>query len=123
MHIGLKVKQLVQRRGDTYDEAAKRIGTAGSNVFNATKKADLHTSFLRKVAEAYGVPLRSFFNDEEINTPNIQQLIANESGAVYGSIVANCSQTVELQKKEIEIQGLKTEVSLLREMVEILKKS
>lgn len=61
--FGLKIRQLIDKHGETLEEAAKRVGGSKSNLSKIVKKADVNTELLRSFGEAYGVGLGYFFKD------------------------------------------------------------
>lgn len=123
INFGLKIKQLLDRRGETYEQAGRRLGMAKSNIFLITKKPDVSTKVLKDIAAAYDVTLSSFFSDNVIfqnqNTAHV-----GENGVMYNSQNQGVNEyNNTLNVKDMEINGLKKEVELLRELLEHYKNS
>ncbi len=126
--FGLKIKQLIDKHGETLEEAANRVGGSKSNLSKIVKKPDVNTALLREFGEAYGVGLAYFFKD----FVQYNQVSTNTGIQAVGEKIINYEATGKKEgitakvdaDKEILIERLKaaeTEIKLLREMVDILK--
>lgn len=126
--FGLKIKQLIDKHGETLEEAANRVGGSKSNLSKIVKKPDVNTALLREFGEAYGVGLAYFFKD----FVQYNQVSTNTGIQAVGEKIISYEATGKKEgmsnkadtEKEILIERLKaaeTEIKLLREMVDILK--
>ena len=127
--FGLKIKQLIDKHGETLEEAAKRVGGSKSNLSKIVKKRDVSTELLRNFGEAYGVGLAYFFKDfvtyqQTAQNTGIQavgeKIITYE--AVGKKEGVSAKESVETKILIERCKGLENENKLLREMVELLKK-
>ena len=119
-HFGLEIKKLIERRGETYEQSARRLPYSKTTIFNMTKKRDLSTKNLRVIAKAYSIELSAFF--AETNTYTQTSKIKNRDGTTNSTQSQNNEGTNKDDIKDERIRGLENEIKLLREMIEILKK-
>lgn len=129
--FGLIIKRLIDSKGDTLEDAAKKVGGSKSNISKILRKKDVNTELLREFADAYGVGLGYFFQSfaPVYNTKQTAENVGIQAVAEkIMSYEAVGKKTAKTDKddttKEILIErlkGLESENKLLREMVELLK--
>lgn len=128
VHFGLKIKQLIDNKKETLEEAAKRIGGTKSNLSKILRKEDVNTALLKQIGDAYGVGFQYFFRDlvqYNQSSQNTGMQVVGEKIINYESTgQKNAVTTKEHADFEILSERLKScqnENRLLREMIEILK--
>ena len=57
MSIGLKIKELADKKNITLADLAKRIGKTKQAVYEMVDKEDVNTSILRKLSVEFNVPI------------------------------------------------------------------
>lgn len=129
--FGLVIKRLIDSKGDTLEDAAKKVGGSKSNISKILRKKDVNTELLREFAAAYGVGLGYFFQsfapvyNTKQNAENVGiQAVAEKimSYEAVGKKARNTDKNSINEEILIErIKGLESENKLLREMVELLK--
>lgn len=105
-HYGLIIKQLIKRKGYDIQDAAKRIGVSRSYLQTVFNKKDISTGFARKVAKGLNVNVETILCQSASSGPIESQTIANEPIATY-----------QLERDKLEIEYLKRENDLLRELL------
>ena len=107
MSIGLKIKELADRKNITLADLAKRIGKTKQAVYEMVDKEDVNTSILRKLSAEFNIPICYFF---EVKETSMQVVADNNSQAVgIGNITQSDSQ--------VEISLLTERVKHLEEML------
>ena len=129
--FGLIIKRLIDSKGDTLEDAAKKVGGSKSNISKILRKKDVNTEILREFADAYGVGLGYFFQSfaPVYNTNQTAQNVGIQavgekimSYDAIGKKTANSGKNSIKEEILIErIKGLESENKLLREMVDLLK--
>ena len=68
MNIGLKIKELADKKNLTLADLAKAMGKTKQAVYEMVEKEDVNTSILKQLSAIYEVPISFFFGegDEEI---------------------------------------------------------
>lgn len=68
MNIGLKIKELADKKKLTLADLAKAMGKTKQAVYEMVEKEDVNTSILKQLSAIYDVPISFFFgeNDEDI---------------------------------------------------------
>ncbi|MEG2495281.1 MAG: helix-turn-helix transcriptional regulator, partial [Mucinivorans sp.] len=82
MGIGLKIKELAEQRKVDAVWIAKRLGKTKQAVYDIFSKEDVNTSILKELANAFGVPVSYFFDEEDIH--NNSQRIEGDNNVVVG---------------------------------------
>lgn len=129
LNFGLKIKQLIESRRHTYEEAANAIGVTRSTVHRWTTLKDLGTDVLRQVCKGYQIEF-SYFLSSGNYTQNAKVVNAGinavgEKIINYGAIehTAGVSPKNEVDNK-ILIERLKSceeKNALLERMIKILE--
>ncbi|WP_028523188.1 helix-turn-helix domain-containing protein [Runella limosa] len=129
LNFGLKIKQLIESRRHTYEEAASIIGVTRSTVHRWTTLKDLGTDVLRQVCKAYQIEF-SYFLSSANYTQNAKVVNAGinavgEKIMNYGTVEHNSgvSPKNEVDNK-ILIERLKSceeKNALLERMIKILE--
>ncbi|WP_028526149.1 helix-turn-helix domain-containing protein [Runella limosa] len=129
--FGLIIKRLIDSKGDTLEDAAKKVGGSKSNISKILKKKDVNTELLRDFADAYGVGLGYFFQSfaPVYNTTQSAKNVGIQAVAekimpyeAIGKKTANSGKNSINEEILIErLKRLESENKLLREMVELLK--
>jgi transcriptional regulator with XRE-family HTH domain len=127
-HLGKRVKRVFDRAGHTVEEAARRLEVSTSNLYKKINSADLDTEFLRKVSDAYGVPLASFFAENQYSS-NTQNGIVNAVGekimqtySTQKSGGQTDNDTMQIQVLEERVKGCEAEKEALKKHIQLLEK-
>ncbi len=72
--FGAKIKNLIERHGDTYEEAAKKVGSNRSTVNRWTRQKDVDTRVLKQLCTGYKITM-SYFLSESANYTQSQNQI------------------------------------------------
>ncbi len=67
MHIGSKIKSLMESKNITVIDIAEKTGKTRATVYDIQKKPDINTSVLRLFAEILDVPITDFFEESILN--------------------------------------------------------
>lgn len=113
IHLGKRIKRVFDRAGHTVEEASRRVDISTSNLYKKLNSADLDTEFLRKVANAYGLPLASFFTESQSGTPIVNTVTEKSESNAKG---------LETQLLSERLKSCETEKESLRKQVELLEK-
>lgn len=106
LHYGLIIKQLIRKKGYDVEDAANRIGVSRTYLQTVFNKKDINTSFARKVATGLNIPIESVLVHSYIQTEPQNQTFVSEPVMSY-----------QREKDRLEIEYLKRENELLREMI------
>jgi transcriptional regulator with XRE-family HTH domain len=93
-----------------------------AGLYTAMNRGTLKVRDLEKIAKVLNVPVSYFFEDEDsVKKENIggHNIIQNGNGT--NNKLSISLKDSEIDKLHVEIQGLKREVELLKEMNEMLK--
>ena len=106
MSIGLKIKELADRKNITLADLAKRIGKTKQAVYEMVDKEDVNTSILRKLSAEFNIPI-CYFEDKETS----MQVVADNNSQAVG--IGNITQS----DSQVEISLLTERVKHLEEML------
>ena len=67
MDIGLKIKELAEKKKLTLADIAKSIGKTRQAVYEMVEKEDVNTQILKQLSATYNVPIGYFFGFGEEN--------------------------------------------------------
>lgn len=67
MHIGLKIRELAEKKNLTLANLAKSIGKTKQAVYEMVEKEDVNTQILKQLSTIYNVPIEFFFGASEEN--------------------------------------------------------
>lgn len=73
MHIGLKIKELAEKKNLTLSTVAKSIGKTKQAVYEMVEKEDVNTQILKQLSTIYNVPIEYFFGLGEENYNNVKE--------------------------------------------------
>nr|UWI14006.1 MAG: helix-turn-helix domain protein [Bacteriophage sp.] len=107
MSIGLKIKELADKKNITLADLAKRIGKTKQAVYEMVDKEDVNTSILRKLSMEFNVPICYFFEDKETS----MQVVADNNSQAVG--IGNITQS----DSQVEISLLTERIKHLEEML------
>lgn len=62
VHIGLKIKDLVESKKITVIELSKVLGKSRQTVYNMYNEEDVSTEILKKINSELGIPISYFFD-------------------------------------------------------------
>lgn len=123
VNFGLKIRELVERQNTTIEEEAIRLGYTRTGLTKVLEKEDVNTEILKKVCKTYRVGMGYFLTD---NTSIVQHGKLNSVGENYVAYKSHNVGHVEAEQRiellQEKIKGLEKENSLLRDMVDMLKK-
>lgn len=106
-HIGIKIKAIRRIKGFTQEDLAEKINKTRALIAHIEQTGKSSHYTLKSILAALNV------SDEYFEGFNEQQILANESKAIYGKNLAAVKEKLENCQKENEI---------LRELVESQKK-
>lgn len=102
MHIGEKIKDIIDSNEVNVTDFAKKINRSREYVYTIFKKEEMDTGLLKQIAKALSVPVVCFFEEEEVYENN---QIGKISGT--GNRVQQGHVNVMLESQEREIENLK----------------
>ncbi len=129
MQLHEKLKFMRQLKDLTQEQLAEKIGYSVNGYAKIERgESDVSVSSLEKIAQVLGVDLQKLLS---LNDTNVFYMSENCHPNYNGSIVlteAQCTHELEkarllLQTKDQEVEYLKNENALLKEMLAVLKKS
>ena len=99
MHIGKKLKKLVEERKVNQTEFAEQIGRKREYLYELYKKEHINTELLQIIAKYFSVSMSYFFDEDDNNV--------NEPLSVYGEsiqdkYIKNLEREIERLNKELE---------------------
>ncbi len=120
VHIGGLIKQEVYGKGKKSPWMAKQLDTSLKNAMSIFKRKDVHPAMLRKI----GLLLNRDFFEDYLSVETIARMKANEAALLAANqpkaaptTTAEAEQALMLR----EIDFLRNENALLKEMVALLK--
>lgn len=102
MHIGEKIKDIIDSNEVNVTDFAKKINRSREYVYTIFKKEEMDTGLLKQIARALSVPVVCFFDEEFVCENN---KIGKISGT--GNKVQQGHVNVMLESQEREIENLK----------------
>jgi macrodomain Ter protein organizer (MatP/YcbG family) len=117
LHLGERVKRVIERSKDTVKEAAVKLKESEPNLYKKFKMADLSTEFIRRVSITYRVPFSSFFADNQLN-------MSASTGGINQVGEKNFSQynNQDTQILSERLNSCEREKQLLLEQIDLYKK-
>lgn len=121
MHIGQRIKQIVDKSRITNKELADRVGTSENNIYKIYNKEHVGTEILAKISSVLNVEIQKFFESGEapVNESSITQSVASGSRnvqvvgtyqecmselvAAQQAIIAEKDKTYQLQQQIIDL--------------------
>lgn len=89
MHIGLKIKELAEKKNLTLSNLAKSIGKTKQAVYEMVEKEDVNTQILKQLSTIYNVPIGYFFGIGEENSASVKEKLTyleNENSILRNEI-------------------------------------
>lgn len=77
MHIGLKIKELADKKNLTLADIGKVLGKTKQAIYEMVDKEDVNTSILKKLSQALNTPISFFFNEDDNSDANIQEKLTS----------------------------------------------
>lgn len=65
MSIGLRIRELADRKNLTLVDLAKALGKTKQAVYEMVEKEDVNTAILKQLSAVYDVPISFFFGEDE----------------------------------------------------------
>lgn len=65
IHIGLKIKELMEKNNIDAPKLATKLGKTKQAVYAMIEREDINTSLLKDISSIFDVPLSFFFTDSE----------------------------------------------------------
>jgi len=115
-HIGLKIRELIEKTGGDMDTEAKQLGYTRTGLYKIFKKKDVNTSLLVHFCRRFRVGVEFFFRD----LPNF----VGEPAETYQTVKIQediLKLKHQLELKETRIDSLREQNELLRDTISILK--
>ncbi|WP_299760910.1 XRE family transcriptional regulator [uncultured Pontibacter sp.] len=121
MHIGKRIKEIVEKSRITNKELADRVGTSENNIYKIYNKEHISTDVLLKISNALNIEIHSFFDSEGSDHKSgvVQQSVSggsrnvqvvgtyqdcmNELIAAHQVIIAEKEKNSRLQQEIIEM--------------------
>lgn len=123
INFGLIINKLIEERNITKVKAAEMMGYSRKGFSDALDKEDVSTSLLKKVCEVFEIDMSYFLLTN--NNKTTQKGNANIAGKGTVHYKSNENSTFgnenEVQLLRSENEHLKKQITLLEQMVEILK--
>jgi DNA-binding Xre family transcriptional regulator len=128
-NIDLKIKKILIEKGVSAKELVAKIGMTENGFAYSIKNKTLKLNTLEKIAEVLGVPISSFFVEDNSNkgkdsdSNSVYQKSKNGNNiSSIGDVKINVSDFKhEVEKLEIKIEFLERELKLKDDMIEMLK--
>lgn len=130
INFGLKIKQLIDLKKETFEESGKRIGVTKSTVYRWTTQKDLGTDVLKQICKGYGVSMSYFLEGSKsyVQRDNVINAAINAVGEKIMNY-ANTAQNEGLStKKDLDynllterLKGCEEKNALLERMIKILE--
>lgn len=111
MHIGLKIKEILQKRGISNVSFAKRFGTSSQNMGKLLAKEEWNSTHLLIAAKELSIPVSELLYD----SANSSQM--NEPGMPYVKIT---DKRIDELKEKLEF--CEKEKEYLKEINELLRR-
>jgi len=136
IHIGNRVKLLLDRSGILKKDFAEKLGYKTNNIYKIFSNEHLNTEILYKISEILNVSISDILKEETTyNVSEENKTVISEPNILYnkevkqtGSINLNGINhgTIEIKQHELDLlrfenDGLKKEVKYLKEIIELLK--
>ena len=117
IHLGERVKKVIERSNDTVKEAAVKLEESEGNLYKKLKMKDLSTEFIRRVSKVYRVSFQSFFTDNQYT--NISQI-----GGVNQMGEKNLNQNSQIDSQILteRLKACEDKNKLLIEQIELYKR-
>lgn len=114
IHIGQKIKEVVEKKGMAKTELARRMNMTSSNVHKIFTRKTIDTGLLTKLSEILEHDFFSYYPKHLLeNESSIKQLNDPDENKLY-------NETVK-RNYEAKIETLTKEVSYLKEINKMLK--
>ena len=124
MHIGLKIKQLVELKKISPQELARKIGKKSKqSIYDYYKKESIDTAVLQKIADALEIPITAFFEDSENTNNNTYTSSIHDRGKnIYQKGTEhNKGESKDIKELENEITRLQDKVSYQEKQINYLE--
>lgn len=115
MSIGLKIRELADKKNITLADLAKRIGKTKQAVYEMVEKEDINTSILRKLSSEFNIPISYFFEEGETS----MQIVADNHSQAVG--IGNITQSSERVENSLLEERVKHLEELLAEKERLIK--
>ena len=112
MHVGYKIKQLMDSKNMTVTDISKEWGKSRTAVYDIQEKPDINTSVLRIFAKILDVPMVYFFEDlqkDEKKDKCNEELITRKNAEhikQLKEIILSKNETIDSQKETILSQKI-----------------
>lgn len=128
IHFGKKIKNLIEKNGDTYIQAAERLGSTPSTVNRWTRQTDLDTGILKQVCIGYKITMSYFLSESGSYAQNNQVAngginVLGEKNLQYQSQGSNETQNPDFNLLKERLKSCEEKNALLQKMVSILEKN
>lgn len=129
LNLGLKIKELMKKQNVSIDEASSRIGYTPQGFGKILKKKSFNTDLLQKICDGLGIELVQLFETDHSISQTGKANIGHSGNIQYkgeGNTIGTDDNKMNAMLAENEhlkaqLQGLREQNQLLREMVEMLK--
>lgn len=109
-HIGKEVNAILESRKIIKKRFAEEIDTTEVNLYKILKKSSIDAALLSKIANALGIPVGYFFDEDVvINKTEIGHRVSGSKNKAEGDInLAACEG--ELERMKVQIENLQREI-------------
>ena len=115
-HVGKRIKTMIDESKYSAKEIAEKMGTSFQNVYRLFEKESVETKHLFKIAEALGIQISQFFEEESRND------LTEEIKKLKGEIQSNIETITQLQNQiKIFEKLVKSNETLIRQNKLLLK--
>ncbi len=114
MHIGSKIKSLMESKNITVIDIAEKTGKTRATVYDIQKKPDINTSVLRLFAEILDVPITDFFEESKLNQEILKENKSKEQILIERKDAEYIKQLKEILSSKKEIIAAQKETLLVK---------
>ncbi len=107
---GLRVKEMIAKKGLSITEVAKKLEMSNQNLFNILSRDDVKTGLLERISEVTGISLAELYGIAPAETSSALNTGTN-NGNIAGRDITLSSQIAELQSVIAQQQKTISELS------------
>lgn len=107
---GLRVKELIAKKGLSITEVAKKLEMSNQNLFNILSRDDVRTGLVERISEVTGISLAELYGIEPQQSSSALNTGTNH-GNIAGRDITLSSQIAELQSVIAQQQRTISELS------------
>lgn len=117
IHIGNQIKQLLEEKGLSISEFARRINFSRENVYSIFKRQTLDTGLLQKINKVLDYDFFQYYDaNAKVST------VREDDTVVYKISTSKTKLLKAISSLQKELEACKTELEVTRKEVDYLKK-